>query len=118
MFEWFFDLGATNPEYVVAADDVDKLIAVECIPMDDKGHQVFNQKRFELWFKIYFAYHRFRKWNLEGLPVFYSKFFSNYQGELVKLFANDQKKIKCGKLIKILRTSLLSCNSLCIFQGS
>jgi hypothetical protein len=33
--------GATNPEYVVTADDVDKLIAVECIPMDDKGHQVF-----------------------------------------------------------------------------
>ncbi|CAL5381031.1 unnamed protein product [Camellia sinensis] len=31
--------GATNPEYVVTADDVDKLIAVECIPMDDQGHQ-------------------------------------------------------------------------------
>lgn len=39
-----FDVGATNPEYVVGADDVDKLIAVECIPMDDKGHQVFDQK--------------------------------------------------------------------------
>ncbi|XP_042966495.1 uncharacterized protein LOC122300131 isoform X3 [Carya illinoinensis] len=47
--------GATNPEYVVTADDVDKLIAVECIPMDDKGRQ----------------------------------------GDLVKLFANDQNKIKC-----------------------
>ncbi|XP_062154090.1 uncharacterized protein LOC133862323 isoform X3 [Alnus glutinosa] len=47
--------GATNPEYVVTADDVDKLIAVECIPMDDKGHQ----------------------------------------GDLVRLFANDQNKIKC-----------------------
>ncbi|XP_061363248.1 uncharacterized protein LOC133306885 isoform X3 [Gastrolobium bilobum] len=47
--------GATNPEYVVTADDVDKLIAVECIPMDDKGRQ----------------------------------------GELVRLFANDQNKIKC-----------------------
>ncbi|CAJ1948690.1 unnamed protein product [Sphenostylis stenocarpa] len=47
--------GATNPEYVVTADDVDKLIAVECIPMDDKGRQ----------------------------------------GELVKLFANDQNKITC-----------------------
>lgn len=33
--------GATNPEYVVTADDVDKLIAVECIPMDDQGHQVY-----------------------------------------------------------------------------
>lgn len=33
--------GATNPEYVVTADDVDKLIAVECIPMDDQGRQVY-----------------------------------------------------------------------------
>ncbi|KAJ0502595.1 hypothetical protein HanHA300_Chr11g0414741 [Helianthus annuus] len=32
--------GATNPEYVVTADDVDKLIAVECIPMDDQNRQV------------------------------------------------------------------------------
>lgn len=47
--------GATNPEYVVTADDIDKLIAVECIPMDDQGHQ----------------------------------------GELVRLFANDQNKITC-----------------------
>lgn len=36
------DSGATNPEYVVTADDVDKLIAVECIPMDDQGRQVFS----------------------------------------------------------------------------
>ncbi|XP_061363247.1 uncharacterized protein LOC133306885 isoform X2 [Gastrolobium bilobum] len=64
MFQWVRHLqdgtrqyieGATNPEYVVTADDVDKLIAVECIPMDDKGRQ----------------------------------------GELVRLFANDQNKIKC-----------------------
>ena len=27
------DTGATNPEYVVTADDVDKVIAVECIPL-------------------------------------------------------------------------------------
>ncbi|KAF7844650.1 uncharacterized protein G2W53_001555 [Senna tora] len=48
MFQWVRHLqdgtrhyieGATNPEYVVTADDVDKLIAVECIPMDDKGRQ-------------------------------------------------------------------------------
>ncbi|KAI4347745.1 hypothetical protein L6164_008528 [Bauhinia variegata] len=64
MFQWVRHLqdgtrqyieGATNPEYIVTADDVDKLIAVECIPMDDKGRQ----------------------------------------GELVKLFANDQNKITC-----------------------
>ncbi|XP_052192700.1 uncharacterized protein LOC127801523 isoform X2 [Diospyros lotus] len=48
MFQWVHHLqdgtrhyieGATNPEYVVTADDVDKLIAVECIPMDDQGRQ-------------------------------------------------------------------------------
>ncbi|KAK9749086.1 hypothetical protein RND81_02G101600 [Saponaria officinalis] len=47
--------GATNPEYVVTADDVDKYIAVECIPMDENGRQ----------------------------------------GEIVRLFANDQNKITC-----------------------
>ncbi|XP_023772713.1 uncharacterized protein LOC111921384 isoform X1 [Lactuca sativa] len=64
MFQWVRHLpdgtreyieGATNPEYVVTADDVDKLIAVECIPMDDHGRQ----------------------------------------GEIVRLFANEQNKIMC-----------------------
>ncbi|KAK6119291.1 hypothetical protein DH2020_046964 [Rehmannia glutinosa] len=49
--------GATNPDYVVTADDVDKLIAVECIPMDDQGRQ----------------------------------------GDLVRIFANDQNKITCDE---------------------
>ncbi|KAG5538857.1 hypothetical protein RHGRI_019408 [Rhododendron griersonianum] len=31
--------GATEPEYVVTADDVDKYIVVECIPMDDRDRQ-------------------------------------------------------------------------------
>ncbi|CAH9128007.1 unnamed protein product [Cuscuta epithymum] len=48
MFQWVRDNpdgtrqyieGATNPEYIVTADDVDKLIAVLCIPMDEQGHQ-------------------------------------------------------------------------------
>ncbi|XP_058225065.1 receptor-like protein kinase FERONIA [Rhododendron vialii] len=48
MFQWVYHLrdgtrqyieGAINPEYVVATDDMDKLIAVECIPMDDRGLQ-------------------------------------------------------------------------------
>eukprot|EP00268_Persea_americana_P057861 TRINITY_DN695_c3_g2_i1.p1 TRINITY_DN695_c3_g2~~TRINITY_DN695_c3_g2_i1.p1 ORF type:complete len:547 (-),score=136.11 TRINITY_DN695_c3_g2_i1:112-1752(-) len=66
MFQWIHHLqngttqyieGATNPDYVVTADDVDKLIAVECIPMDDSGRQ----------------------------------------GELVRIFANNQKKITCDQ---------------------
>lgn len=70
MFQWVRHLqdgtrqyieGATNPEYVVTADDVDKLIAVECIPMDDQGRQ----------------------------------------GELVRLFANDQNKITCDPDMKM-----------------
>nr|XP_043612288.1 putative receptor-like protein kinase At5g39000 isoform X2 [Erigeron canadensis] len=47
--------GATNPEYVVTADDVNKLISVECIPMDDQGRQ----------------------------------------GQIVRLFANEQNKVTC-----------------------
>ncbi|XP_058225062.1 receptor-like protein kinase FERONIA isoform X2 [Rhododendron vialii] len=48
MFQWVRHLqdgtrqyieGATDSEYVVTADDVDKHIAVECIPMDDRGRQ-------------------------------------------------------------------------------
>lgn len=31
--------GATVPDYVVTADDVDTLLAVDCIPMDDSGRQ-------------------------------------------------------------------------------
>lgn len=55
MFQWVRHLqdgtrqyidGATNPEYGVTADDVDKLIAVECIPMDERGHQGELVKRF------------------------------------------------------------------------
>ncbi|KAI4370882.1 hypothetical protein MLD38_019180 [Melastoma candidum] len=70
MFQWVRHLpdgtrqyieGATNPEYVVTADDVDKLIAVECIPMDDQGRQ----------------------------------------GDIVKLFANDQNKIKCDSQMQM-----------------
>lgn len=31
---------------MVTADDVDKLIAVECIPMDDQGRQVILESVF------------------------------------------------------------------------
>ncbi|CAI9766910.1 unnamed protein product [Fraxinus pennsylvanica] len=33
--------GATNADYVVTADDVDKFIAVECIPMNEQGQQAY-----------------------------------------------------------------------------
>ncbi|KAH9771192.1 hypothetical protein KPL71_012613 [Citrus sinensis] len=38
-----YPVGAIGPEYVVTADDVGKLISVECIPMDDQGHMVYIQ---------------------------------------------------------------------------
>ncbi|OIW01062.1 hypothetical protein TanjilG_14245 [Lupinus angustifolius] len=44
---WQYIEGATNPEYIVTADDVDKLIAVECIPMDDKGRQMDSSENWE-----------------------------------------------------------------------
>uniref|UniRef100_A0A453T3Y4 DUF7046 domain-containing protein n=1 Tax=Aegilops tauschii subsp. strangulata TaxID=200361 RepID=A0A453T3Y4_AEGTS len=34
--------GATTSDYVVTADDVDTLLAVDCTPMDDNGRQVGN----------------------------------------------------------------------------
>ncbi|KAK1417735.1 hypothetical protein QVD17_26869 [Tagetes erecta] len=36
---WKYIEGATNPEYVVTADDFDNLIAIECIPTDSRGQQ-------------------------------------------------------------------------------
>ncbi|KAD6453671.1 hypothetical protein E3N88_08377 [Mikania micrantha] len=48
MFQWarhFEDgtleyiVGATHPEYVVTTDDVDKVIALECVPVDNQGRQ-------------------------------------------------------------------------------
>ncbi|GFP88566.1 hypothetical protein PHJA_001000300 [Phtheirospermum japonicum] len=39
--------GATNPDYIVTADDVDKLIAVECIPMDEQGRQLDTSENWE-----------------------------------------------------------------------
>lgn len=40
---WFcilFNSGATIYDYVVTADDVGTLLAVDCTPMDDNGRQV------------------------------------------------------------------------------
>lgn len=76
--------GATHPEYVVTADDVDKLIAVECIPMDDQGRQV-------------------KFWDFSGMYsdndlIDFKKVILIMQGELVRLFANDQNKIRCGNV--------------------
>ncbi|THG23308.1 hypothetical protein TEA_026203 [Camellia sinensis var. sinensis] len=86
--------GATNPEYVVTADDVDKLIAVECIPMDDQGHQVF----YDLCFKdvvlcVIYGMRKANRGDEVGQWLHGSK--GNTKGELVKRFANDQNKITC-----------------------
>lgn len=35
-----FISGATEPEYVVTADDINKLIALEHTTIDDEGHEV------------------------------------------------------------------------------
>lgn len=34
------NIGATVPDYVVTADDVDTYLSVDCIPMDESGRQV------------------------------------------------------------------------------
>ncbi|XP_020247287.1 uncharacterized protein LOC109825022 isoform X5 [Asparagus officinalis] len=41
--------GATMPEYVVTADDVGTILAVDCIPIDDSGRQMdFSEERAHL----------------------------------------------------------------------
>lgn len=92
MFQWVRHLqdgtrqyieGATNPEYVVTADDVDKLIAVECIPMDDQGRQ----------------------------------------GDIVRLFANEQNKITCDpdmqqEIDRYMSTGQAAFNALMLMDSS
>jgi hypothetical protein len=32
--------GAAQPEYTITADDCDSMVAVECVPMDERGRRV------------------------------------------------------------------------------
>ncbi|KAG8501642.1 hypothetical protein CXB51_004063 [Gossypium anomalum] len=68
--------GAKQPNYLVTADDVDTYLAIEVQPLD-------NRKRKKLWGT--------KSFSIENCVVHSSK------GELVKVFANDHKKIACGR---------------------
>ncbi|KAI4369292.1 hypothetical protein MLD38_017750 [Melastoma candidum] len=81
-FEWVRHLedgsvnyidGAKQPTYLVTADDVDTYLAIEVQPLDDRK----RKKAGELY------------GSLIKLSVHY------FQGELVKVFANDHRKITC-----------------------
>lgn len=32
--------GAAQPEYTITADDYDNMVAIECVPMDERGRRV------------------------------------------------------------------------------
>ena len=32
--------GAAQPEYTITADDYDSMVAIECVPMDERGRRV------------------------------------------------------------------------------
>lgn len=32
--------GAAQPEYTITADDCDSMVAIECVPMDERGRRV------------------------------------------------------------------------------
>ncbi|KAF1878471.1 hypothetical protein Lal_00047140 [Lupinus albus] len=74
--------GAKQPNYLVTADDVDTLLAIEVLPLDSK-------KRKCILLDIVLEPH----WlvDLEKLM----KICYNLLGESVKVFANDNKKITC-----------------------
>ena len=35
-----FVAGAAQPEYTITADDCDNMVAIECVPMDERGRRV------------------------------------------------------------------------------
>ncbi|KAK9067872.1 hypothetical protein SSX86_011983 [Deinandra increscens subsp. villosa] len=89
--------GATNPEYVVTADDVDKLIAVECIPMDDRGRQVHDMVNTFVSSMctnhISIVINGIQVYNLPQKLLMLK--LTDFQGEIVRVFANEKTKITC-----------------------
>ncbi|CAH2044188.1 unnamed protein product, partial [Thlaspi arvense] len=78
-FEWVFHLedgsvnyidGAKQPNYLVTADDVDLYLAIEVQPLDDRNRKTLGK----------------------GLAVSLNTINS---GDLVKVFANENRKIAC-----------------------
>jgi hypothetical protein len=37
---FFLIAGAAQPEYTITADDCDNMVAIECVPMDERGRRV------------------------------------------------------------------------------
>ncbi|KAE8655928.1 hypothetical protein F3Y22_tig00117016pilonHSYRG00678 [Hibiscus syriacus] len=79
--------GAKQPNYLVTADDVDTYLAIEVQPLDNR------KRKFSNMLKALLALHQgdylLIVANLNNL------FYVSIQGELVKVFANDHKKITC-----------------------
>ncbi|KAI4994343.1 hypothetical protein ZWY2020_029391 [Hordeum vulgare] len=82
-FEWVRHLedgsvnyieGAKQPTYLVTADDVDSLLAIEVQPLDDRKRK----------------------------------------GEIVKVYANEERKITCGEFVEKIFVSLVDGRNFCM----
>lgn len=45
---FFHKTGAAQPEYTITADDCDSMVAIECVPMDERGRRVSADVLFVL----------------------------------------------------------------------
>lgn len=50
-------VGARQPNYLVTADDVDNLLAIEVQPLDDRKRKVISLPCADLYAMIYFFQH-------------------------------------------------------------
>lgn len=56
-FEWLFfhKTGAAQPEYTITADDCDSMVAIECVPMDERGRRVSTNVNIQFVLYDYLA---------------------------------------------------------------
>lgn len=91
--------GATNPEYVVSADDVDKLIAVECIPMDYLGHQVHTCNNGYLYHSNQFSSSKSHAYSFQ----FCEELIQAIVSDRSYLFFKGNQNLKLNMVFRILK---------------
>lgn len=49
MYDYSFNkTGAAQPEYTITADDCDSMVAIECVPMDERGRRVSTDVKYSI----------------------------------------------------------------------
>lgn len=117
--------GAAQPEYTITADDYDSMVAIECVPMDERGRRVSCPASFlEEWKNSQNVAHRFFLLTLPNSSSFCMHSlafcvwgFPGFQGDLVTVMANDGNWITRGQLWHILDLQLSgSAATSCFFR--